>query len=123
MILTIRVYRQYKRYRRNNFPIPEGIEFAWLGRMLYAICLALAVFAPLLGNRLRAIPWATFQLWYSYCCLGLIIYYLSISGFQFQPQKVRQLHFVPEEVHTPVAPDQQNLKNGRSWRDKLLALK
>ena len=123
LVLTIRVYRWYKRYLQEQFSDTEGIEFAWLGRMLYAICLALAVFALfLLGNSLSGYSMSYIQLWYSYAAWGLIIYYLSISGFQFQPQKVRQLHFVPEEVMTPVAPDQQNLKEWAPWRDKLLAL-
>ncbi|MBK7475393.1 MAG: AraC family transcriptional regulator [Haliscomenobacter sp.] len=122
LFLTLRVYRRYQRYLNNQFSDTEGIDFAWLGRMLYAIGIALGVFAVFrLTDYLGTRPLTYIELWYSYFAWGLIIYYLSIAGFHQLSSKAPLLHFVPEQdASEPAEPP--NLAEWAPWREKLLAL-
>ncbi|MFN7115544.1 MAG: helix-turn-helix domain-containing protein [Saprospiraceae bacterium] len=101
--ITIKSYRQYRNYYINqHFSDPEKVQFNWLGNFLYAMIIAAAIwFIFMIINELSTDPLDYIQNWYAYFAWGIILYYISISGYYTRPELSLQLQFEPEQVEKP----------------------
>lgn len=102
--VTIRQYRQYrKKYVEEQFSDTTKISFSWLRNFLYAVVVAILVWLTFyIINEFGAEPLSYKQNWYSYFAWGIIIYYLSISGFYTRPDESLKLNFEPKQLE-PIA--------------------
>ncbi|GAA4380134.1 AraC family transcriptional regulator [Hymenobacter koreensis] len=93
--LTLREYRQYTRYLNDNFSDTERRRFRWLRHVLVAVLIGTAV--SFVFNLIDVGAGLSYvQFWYGYLFTGLIIYYLSVAGWQAQHQWRTPLQFEPE---------------------------
>ncbi|AYA36757.1 AraC family transcriptional regulator [Hymenobacter oligotrophus] len=102
---TLREFRQYTRYLNDNFSDTERRRFRWLRHALVAVLVGTVVSVAFslvdFGAGLSYV-----QFWYGYLFTGLIIYYLSIGGWQAQHHGRVPLHFKPQPVGAdPAAPE------------------
>ncbi|UYZ60660.1 helix-turn-helix domain-containing protein [Hymenobacter latericus] len=102
--LTLREFRQYTHYLNDNFSDTERRRFRWLRHALVAVLVGTVVSVAFslvdFGAGLSYV-----QFWYGYLFTGIIIYYLSIGGWQAQHQWRVPLHFEPQPVgYAPAAP-------------------
>jgi AraC-like DNA-binding protein len=103
--LTIREYRQYRRYLRDNFSNTEPLEFGWLRNLLVALTAGIAIVTlfSLVNDWLFELSYQ--QFWFSYFSVAVLIYYLSIAGYSTVRLPVRP-QFNPDTPSEPVlAPD------------------
>lgn len=97
--ITIKLYRRYRNYYINDhFSDIAKVSFTWLRNFLYAVLAAVLIWLIfLLVDQFGAKPLDYVQFWYSYFAWGIIIYYLSISGYYTRPEASLQLQFEPEK--------------------------
>ncbi len=97
-VITIKLYRRYRNYYINeHFSDTAKVQFTWLRNFLYAVIIAMIIWLIfLIVNELSSKPLNYIQNWYSYFAWGIILYYISISGYYTRPEFSLQLHFEPE---------------------------
>jgi AraC-like DNA-binding protein len=97
--LTLKAYRAYRKYTQENFSLQENINFIWLRNLLLAIGSGLLI---MLGYQLInwVYPLSYKADWYSYLFLGMLVYYISIKGYQVQTEAKPALHFTPANIET-----------------------
>jgi AraC-like DNA-binding protein len=117
LILTLRLYRKYRSYITNEFANTEHIDFSWIRNFLIANLVGHIVWIGFdLADYVVIDPLSYVQDWYSFFFLGVLIYYLSISGYSNRPE-VRQeadLHFDPhkfDEAKNEVSPQNDETIN------------
>lgn len=116
---TWREYRHYRDYLDANFSETENLRFNWLNYFLYAVGLALLIWAGFEVLELF-VDEVSYKLdWYSFFAWGIIIFYLSIAGYGSLPRQVRALHFEPKEA-LPADTPEPGAENLQVWREKLL---
>ena len=100
LFLTLRSYKKYQAYVVQNFSTTEPISFSWIRNILYACAIGILLFLifELISLVTDAQGYVFF--WYPYMALGLIIYYISIAGYQTSNLYRQQLHFEPEAAVT-----------------------
>lgn len=112
--ITIKLYRRYRNYYINEyFSDTARVSFTWVRNFLYGVITAIAIwFIFFIINNVADTPLNYKQDWYSYFAWGIIIYYLSISGYYTRPEVSWQLHFEPEVTGTakPEEPVESELK-------------
>jgi AraC-like DNA-binding protein len=128
LFITIRSFRSYQSYVKENFSATEEIRFDWLRNILYAISAGVIIIFlfnviaqfKTFGNNSYIFDW------YAYLFLGVITYYLSIAGYFAKPRLLQKLHFTEEEE--PVLPEEETaipeedeMPELASWKEKLLA--
>lgn len=91
---TLKEFKLYKIYINAHFSSTETISFTWLRNLLYAVAacgliMFLFFMADLLNNGLTYD-----EDWYSYLILGIIIYYISINGYNTIPSQKLHLHYI-----------------------------
>jgi AraC-like DNA-binding protein len=121
LYLTLKEYKSYKEYIKENFSDNEEISFSWLRNILYAIIVGVLII--FLFNIIEIIRGSTYIFdWYSYLFLGLITYYLSIAGYFTRPRVLYKLHFTPEKFHPKGEYTEDPKFNSVSdeWKKKLL---
>jgi AraC-like DNA-binding protein len=99
LFLTRKLYNSYRNYIRENFSTTENIEFEWIRNILYAVGAAIIIFFifEILSLFFPGAYRYRFE-WYAYFCMGIIIFYISISGLlSFN----RKLHFKPDTAVPP----------------------
>ena len=102
LVITIRAFKHYQYYIKQNFSSTEEINFHWLRNLLYAIAAGVMVFFVFsLVGQVVEFKRSYIVDWYAYMALGIIIYYLSIAGYFARPGMRQQLHFVPQEAVAP----------------------
>lgn len=126
LFITIRSFRHYQLYVKQNFSSTEKIRFHWLRNLFYSIAAGVIIFFifSLIGQ-LVVINQSYIFDWYSYLALGVIIYYLSIAGYFTRPGIRQQLHFVPKENQEPQTPqplETSQFTELEGWKKKLSAL-
>lgn len=108
VVLTLRLFQQYQQYIVQQFSDTGDIHFKWLRNLLIAMCIGFMVWiafdiVDLITQ--RQLTYA--EDWYSFFFLGLVIYYLSITGLIYGAAERPQisLQFEPNEVTQEVAPE------------------
>lgn len=117
-ILTIKVYRRYQSYLRNNFSAIEGIRFRWLRFLLYAIIIALAVNWGVQILTI-AIDVSYQQYWTSYFAFAIMIYILAIQGYASAAKLPKHLQFEPATIEPSKNQDGSASAEVIKWRDRL----
>jgi AraC-like DNA-binding protein len=104
LFLTRKLYTNYRKYISENFSTTDTIEFEWIRNILYAVGAAIIIFLIFEITGLL-FPFANSYKadWYAYFCMGIIIFYISISGLLSVNRNLYRLHFKPEN-DTPPAP-------------------
>ncbi|HMU46806.1 MAG TPA: helix-turn-helix domain-containing protein [Chitinophagaceae bacterium] len=121
LYLTLKEYKSYKKYIKENFSDNEEISFSWLRNILYAIIIGVLII--FLFNMIELIRGTSYVFdWYSYLFLGLATYYLSISGYFTQPRVLHKLNFIPEKSlpGTIQKEDTRTDPEKNEWKEKLL---
>lgn len=96
VILTLRHYRQYRRYVVEHFSDADRLALRWLRNLLYVFLAALLVWLAFqLADRFLVEELSYVQFWYSYLIWGLIVYYVSIAGYSSRIPDLLPLYFVP----------------------------
>ena len=96
-IITIRLYRRYRNFYINeHFSDTEKVSFTWLRNFLYAIIAATIIWLVFFALSFFADAPNYQQDWYSFFAWGIILYYLSISGYYTRPEASLHLQFEPE---------------------------
>ncbi len=96
-IVTIRLYRRYRNFYVNeHFSDTEKVSFTWLGNFLYAVVAATIIWLIFFILSIFADQPNYQQDWYAFFAWGIILYYLSISGYYTRPEASLHLQFEPE---------------------------
>lgn len=139
LFLTLRSYKKYQAYVVQNFSTTEPIAFSWIRNILYACAIGILVFLIFELISLATDAGGYVFFWYPYLALGVIIYYISIAGYQTGNLYRQQLHFEPEapltetttvtedspkiEIDGPLKSELQNLMaNAKPYLDPELSL-
>ncbi|MBK8610084.1 MAG: helix-turn-helix transcriptional regulator [Chitinophagaceae bacterium] len=125
LLLTIRSYKKYRDYVRENFSATDEIRFDWLRNILYAISAGVIIgFIFTLIALLRENGSAYIFDWYGYLFLGLITYYISIAGYFIKPSSLQKLHFAAEtqpEIPGDTRPKPvEPIPELDNWKEKLV---
>lgn len=122
LFISIKAYRSYQVYIKQNFSSTEEIRFDWMRNLLYAIATGVIVFFIFsLIQRFVEIRRSYVFEWYAYVALGVVIYYLSIAGYFARPGHRQQLLFVPVQEDEPeqVEVEKEELPELKAWKEKL----
>lgn len=98
LVLSIRYYRQYKRYTFFEYSFVDLAGLGWLRNFLVAFGILTAL--PLVQELLNLIP-AFNQLdyigsWYYFFSFALVVYYIAINGYNAVHVPLRKLLFEPQ---------------------------
>lgn len=98
LFLSIRYYRQYKRYTVFEYSFVDLAGLGWLRNFLVAFGILTAL--PLVQELLNLIP-AFNQLdyigsWYYFFAFALVVYYIAINGYNAVHVPLRKLLFEPQ---------------------------
>lgn len=120
LFLTLRLFRKYRSYLANEFSNTEQIDFRWLRNFILANLIGHLVWLLFdLADMITGKPLTYIQDWYSFFFLGVLVYYLSISGYASRPtgRQESELHFDPLEEEeegelqtTEASPEMQALE-------------
>jgi AraC-like DNA-binding protein len=126
LFITIRSYRSYQQYVKQNFSATEEIRFDWLRNILYAISAGVIIIFlfnviaqfKTFGNNSYIFDW------YAYLFLGVMTYYLSIAGYFTKSRVLQKLHFTEkkqEEVPKEnTVSEKESVPELARWKEKLL---
>lgn len=99
MALTIREFRQYKKYVFDNFSETEGIEFTWLHVVLWAFIIGIGI-RWIFGFFQTFISFTYAENWNSFMVIAVMIYFISIPGYSATNQ-LPKLSFEPQKEDEP----------------------
>lgn len=118
MVLTIREFSQYRKYIDNNFSETEGIQFNWLKIVLWAFIIGLGINVLFDVSQLF-VPLNYAQNWNSFLVTAVMIYFISIPGYNVSDQ-VPNLSFTPEnEQKEEDIPTPTLLPELSQWKQKV----
>ncbi|MBL7745135.1 MAG: helix-turn-helix transcriptional regulator [Chitinophagaceae bacterium] len=123
LFITLKAFRTYQSYVKQNFSSTDEIRFDWLRNLLYTISAGVLVFFlfELVGLLNNGITYK-FQ-WYAYLGLGIVIYYLSIAGYFTYPRSLQRLHFEPAKESAPKVTNEDIIEAKPEldkWKQRLL---
>lgn len=123
--ITIRSFRSYQLYIKENFSATEEIRFYWLRNILYAISagvLIIFLFNVVAQFKTYGNNSYIFD-WYAYIFLGIITYYLSIAGYFARHRLLQKLHFIVKEESPSIeiVTEKEEMPQLQDWKGKLLA--
>ncbi len=99
LVLTILLYRRYRRYLLQNFASEDRYAFRWVRSLLIVFLAGISV--ALVTNILEQVfEFSYVGSWYSYFVLGATIYIISIQFFLADPAHLRNLRFNPDDAAT-----------------------
>ncbi|WP_375433632.1 helix-turn-helix domain-containing protein [uncultured Hymenobacter sp.] len=93
--LTLREYRQYRRYINDYFSDTEQIRFVWLRNLLVAMLLGVSITFLFSVVNVGVMSLNYYQAWYEFLATGILIYFLSIAGLLTNDRLAAPLHFSP----------------------------
>lgn len=120
LILTIRSYRRYQDYIRENFSDTEAITFVWLRNLLVAITVGISLVAIVSLTDAWIIPLDYDQFWFGYLAVGVLIYYLSIAGYAAPLRVPVTLDFSPETAVEEKVASPGEGHELKQWRTRIL---
>lgn len=118
LVVSIRYFRDYRRYTVNQLSFAEQAGFRWLRHFLIAFGILTAL--PLIKELLQLVP-ALAALnyvgsWYYFFAFALVVYYIAINGYHAQDVPLQKLHFEPHadslRSETRPGPGLPNAPNG-----------
>lgn len=112
LFLTLRAYKKYQAYVVQNFSTTEPITFSWIRNILYACAIGILFFLIFEVISLVTDAGGYIFFWYPYLALGVIIYYISIAGYQTGNRSLHQLHFQPET--SPIAQEPPSIPSSNT---------
>ncbi|WP_022823547.1 helix-turn-helix domain-containing protein [Hymenobacter norwichensis] len=98
--LTLREYRQYRRYINDYFSDTEQIRFVWLRNLLVAMLLGVSVTFLFSVVNVSVQPLSYYQAWYEFLATGILIYFLGIAGLLTNDRLAVPLQFLPAPATT-----------------------
>jgi AraC-like DNA-binding protein len=125
LFISIKVYRSYQVYIKQNFSSTEEIRFDWIRNLLYAIAIGVIIFFIFTFiQQFVEIRRSYIFEWYAYVALGVIIYYLSIAGYFARTGHRQQLLFVPveEKKSGQLVIEKEKQPELDNWKIKLTSL-
>jgi AraC-like DNA-binding protein len=97
-IRTAIEYRSYRQYIDQNFSKTDQISFSWLKYFLYAVAAGQVIWILFrILDLFTPEPLSYVNMWYSFFLWGIIIYYLSIYGFNIDQTAFYKLRFNPHQ--------------------------
>ena len=117
MVLTIREFRQYKKYLLDNFSETEGIEFGWLRTVLWAFIIGIGInwtFAFIQNF----MDFSYVEIWNSFFVIAVMIYFISIPGYSATNQ-IPVLSFEPEKIVEVVPDNPEMAAEINHWKEKI----
>ncbi len=106
--LTLREYRQYRRYINDYFSDTEQIRFVWLRNLLVAMLLGVSITFLFSVVNVGVMSLNYYQAWYEFLATGILIYFLGIAGLLTNDRLAAPLHFSPApgiaDELPPIAP-------------------
>lgn len=125
LVITIRAYKNYQHYVRENFSSTGEIRFSWLRNVLYGIGAGVIIgFVFVVIATFRKDGSSYIFDWYGYLFLGLITYYISIAGYFIRPQILQKLHFTnyrkAEEQVLIKTTAKETMPQLENWKEKLV---
>lgn len=95
-IRTAIEYRSYRKYINQHFSKTDQISFSWLKYFLYAVAAGQVIWILFrIIDLFTSEPLSYVNMWYSFFLWGIIIYYLSIYGFNIDQSAFYKLRFNP----------------------------
>jgi AraC-like DNA-binding protein len=120
LFLTRKLYNSYRKYIDENFSTTDTIEFEWIRNILYAVSGAIIIFLIFEIVGLLFPSANTYKVdWYAYFSMGIIIFYISLSGLTSVNRNHYKLHFKPENDQ-PSRPTSSEATNKRQTVDETL---
>lgn len=98
--LTLREYRQYRRYINDYFSDTEQIRFVWLRNLLVAMLLGAGITCLFSVVNVSVQPLSYYQAWYEFLATGILIYFLGIAGLLTNDRLAVPLQFRPAPATT-----------------------
>ncbi len=116
LFLTIRAYRRYRHYLRDNFSDAETLDFKWLRNLLIGVTagITLVWVITLVDRYLMELDYR--QNWIAYFGMSILVYYLAIAGYAAPKSSSPRLRFSPEDLPQPATAPFQELE---SQKEKL----
>lgn len=95
-IRTAIEYQSYRKYINQHFSKTDQISFSWLKYFLYAVVAGQIIWVLFrIIDLFTPEPLSYVNMWYSFFLWGIIIYYLSIYGFNIDQSAFYKLRFNP----------------------------
>lgn len=99
LLLSIRYYRQYKKYVNYELSFTDVANINWLRNFLIAF--GIITLLPVVQEILELFPFFKNQIvyirsWYYFMAFALVVYYIAINGFNAVSIPLRKLLFEPE---------------------------
>ena len=119
-VLTLRVYQRYRKYLIQNFSSVEGLRFGWLKVLLYIL---IGTFAINWGVQLltKFVEISYNQYWTSYFAFAVMVYILSIQGYNSAVKLPSQLKFEPQSEPEVKEVPSKDLSELAGWKKRLSA--
>jgi AraC-like DNA-binding protein len=99
LLLSIRYYRQYKKYVAYEMSFTDLANISWLRNFIIAF--GIITVLPVVQEILELFPFFKNQLvyirsWYYFMAFALVVYYIAINGFNAASIPLKKLLFEPE---------------------------
>lgn len=118
LVLTTSIYRQYRQYINDNYSDTEQIQFNWIRNILY-IVIAAFIFDFLIDISGNFIEYTDYTgKWNSYLGFAIMIYAISILGYNQTGNIIQKLDFVPNETTEPI----ETTPELEQYKSRLLSL-
>ena len=99
LVLTVRIYKQYRQYINDNYSDTEAIQFNWIRNILYLV-IAGFIFEFLVDISSNFIEYEGYKgKWIAYFGYSIVLYAISILGYNRIGKSTQKLDFVPN--HSP----------------------
>ncbi|MFM9908780.1 MAG: hypothetical protein ACKVOW_05510, partial [Chitinophagaceae bacterium] len=106
LLLSIKYYRQYKRYAFFELSFSEAAGFGWLRNFLIAFGVITAL--PVIQDILQLFPFFAnldyIGTWYYFFSFAVVVYYIAINGYNAISIPLRRLIFEPRLLSQYRAP-------------------
>jgi len=97
LILTFRIYKQYRQYINDNYSDTEAIQFNWIRNILYLV-IAGFIFEFLVDISSYFIEYEDYKRkWNAYFGYSIVLYAISILGYNRIGKSTQKLDFVPHK--------------------------
>lgn len=123
LFLSIKYYRQYKRFTVITTSFADQVNLKWLQNFLYAF--ALLSVMPIVNATLSNFEFFEklryFGPWYYYVAFAVVVYYIAIHAYHLASVSLNKVMFEPQLLHAiDEEINEQNIKNNSSLSDEKL---
>ena len=98
LVLTFRIYKQYRQYINNNYSDTEAIQFNWIRNILYLV-IAGFIFEFFVNIASNFIEFEGYKgKWNVYFGYAVVLYAVSILGYNRIGKPAQKLDFIPHKT-------------------------